>query len=193
MPDGPTPERWLPIPGYEGAYEVSDQGRVRSLDRTIYAKDGRSWPRRGQMLTTYIGGKGGYLTVGLPTDRRNGPHTVHTLVMRAFVGPPPDGMEVRHLNGDSIDSQLSNLAYGTALQNEADKRRHGTHHNTRRVACRYGHRLILPNLVEARLPGRICLACNRARPIVWQATKRGVVISHQALSDKKYRAIMGLG
>lgn len=181
------PERWLPIPGYEDAYEVSDLGRVRSVDRWIEAKDGRRWPMRGKLRATYLWGKGNYVTVTI----NHRPRTVHTLVMHAFVGPPPEGSEVRHLDGDSTNCRLSNLAYGTPLENADDMRRHGTHHNTRRVTCRHGHRLEAPNLVAARLPHRICLACARARATAQQLKKAGQdVPPHQELGDEHFRKIM---
>jgi len=52
--------------------------------------------------------------------------TVHRLVLEAFVGPRPPGMQCRHLNGDRTDSRLLNLAWGTARENAADRIRHGT-------------------------------------------------------------------
>src|SRR3990167_823515 len=68
----------------------------------------------------------GYRVIGL---RRNGSRvgkTVHSIVLEAFVGPCPDGMECRHLNGDPANSTLGNLCWGTPLENAADKQRHGT-------------------------------------------------------------------
>lgn len=105
-----TLEKWLPIPGYDG-YEVSDQGRVRSY-------------RRGQ--PSIIGStKDSYPNVLLYNGRARRRFTVHSLVMLAFVGPRPDGQEVRHLNGSPKDNRLVNLKYGTSKENSADCEAHG--------------------------------------------------------------------
>jgi hypothetical protein len=62
---------------------------------------------------------------------------VHRLVLRAYVGPCPDGQEVRHLDGNPANNSVANLAYGTRSENIADMHGHGTarvgekHHNAR--------------------------------------------------------------
>lgn len=123
-------ERWLPIPGFEGKYEVSDYGRVRSLDRIVPHKrsTARIAMRRGKILAPGRSSKYGHLKVKLGTgskaDQRS--YHVHQLVLRAFVGPMSDGMEVRHLNGIASDNRLSNLVYGTRKENAADMKLHGT-------------------------------------------------------------------
>lgn len=69
----------------------------------------------------------GYLQVilyGVGGERRY--VAVHTLVLEAFVSPCPDGMECRHKNGVKLDNAVTNLAWGTHLENEADKELHGT-------------------------------------------------------------------
>ncbi len=108
-------EKWLPIPGYEGMYSVSDQGRVRSEPRL----DGRGRRIRGRIMKP--GTRGGWLKLVLAD---NGVHTmfdVHNLVLLAFVGPKPAGHIIRHLNDDPIDNWLENLAYGTPAQNADDR------------------------------------------------------------------------
>lgn len=116
-----TAERWTAVPGYEGYYEVSDQGRVRSY---------RTRPRSSQKVTTQPRllklVNGTYLSVVLCGDEGRRTWTVHRLVALAFLGPCPDGMETRHLNGDAHDCRLSNLTYGTHLENVRDTERHGT-------------------------------------------------------------------
>lgn len=54
-------------------------------------------------------------------------YRVHTLILLTFVGPCPEGMECRHLNGDASDCSLDNLIWGTPLENADDKRKHDTH------------------------------------------------------------------
>lgn len=108
-------ELWKPVTGCEGRYEVSNLGRVRSLDRYVRTAFN---PRltRGRVLRGFAG------------DRRHYPNVViegksilvHRAVLEAFVGPCPDGMECRHLNGDRRDNRLGNLAWGTRQENMAD-------------------------------------------------------------------------
>jgi len=194
--DVPTPERWLPIPGHEGAYEVSDHGRARSLDRVTIGRDGRRYRRRGIGLSPTVNGQG-YPIVSLPDgEARSGfrCRTVHSLVTAAFRGPMPVGMEVRHLNGTRTDCHLGNLVYGTQVENEADKRRHGTHEKTRRTICPLGHLLVAPNLVVGALKRghRNCMACARGRSTVSHAAKRGVVLDLEVEAERHYRVIMKL-
>lgn len=110
-------EIWKPIPGYEGAYEVSDLGRVRSLDRECLGKDGRSEFHPGKILTPYAQKRGGYMDVSLRNGSSRKHRTVHSLVMEAFVGQRPEKCDVMHLNGDRTDNRLTNLQYGTRQEN----------------------------------------------------------------------------
>jgi len=110
------PERWLPVGGYEGLYEVSDLGRVRSLPR---------FHAGGRVLKP--GTSGPRAMVGLCRDGRSRTFAVHILVARAFLGPCPDGMEVCHGPAGRLDNRLTNLSYGTKFKNNGeDKRRDGT-------------------------------------------------------------------
>ena len=107
-------EIWQEIPGYRGLYEVSSLGRVRSLDRP--QKNGPV--RKGRILKGHVYGP--YRRYSL---RSGDLRTVsgHRLVLEAFRGPCPEGMECRHLNGDPLDNRLDNLAWGTREENELDK------------------------------------------------------------------------
>lgn len=115
-----TTEEWRAIPGYERCYEVSNTGKVRSLDRNILCKDGRSQRRAGRLLKPVLQGTG-YLTVRLSSSNYVG---VHRLVAAVFLGNS-DLPLVRHIDGDPTNNVVSNLAWGTYLDNEEDKRRHG--------------------------------------------------------------------
>lgn len=112
-------ERWLPVIGFEGRYEVSDQGRVRSL-----ARPGRRSTRilkpRGR------GNPYGAVLLSAPGLARPVDWLIHLLVLEVFVGPRPEGAQARHLNGDALDNRAVNLAWGTPKENAADKRVHGT-------------------------------------------------------------------
>jgi hypothetical protein len=101
-------EQWKTVPGYEGLYEVSDGGRVRSLllDRLLSITAHRS----------------GHCSVRL--SRKH--FYVHALVLTVFVGPRPvrdDGLrtECRHLDGNPSNNALANLRWGTVKENRADR------------------------------------------------------------------------
>ena len=124
-----TTETWAPIGHGFSAYQASSHGQVRSVDRTL--ADGRY--RRGVVLKTRVSNRG-YELVNVRDD--NGTvqtRTVHTLMMLAFVGLPPPGLETRHLDdvpannrwapGGEKESRAvgGNLMYGTPAENAADK------------------------------------------------------------------------
>lgn len=122
-------EVWRAIPGYPG-YEASSLGRVRSIDRVrlVEYKDGRITPMllRGQLLAQ-TPTTDGYLSVkiGIKGTNRATVRT-HILIAATFLGPCPDGQEVRHDDNDRQNNREANLLYGTRTENSMDKLRHGT-------------------------------------------------------------------
>lgn len=112
-------ELWRPIAGHAGSYEISSLGRVRSLSRVL--PDGRRWKGRVMALKPV---NSGHLHVRL-TSAGNF-MLVHRLVLEAFVGPCPPGMEACHNNGNPADNRIENLRWDTRKSNHADKVRHGT-------------------------------------------------------------------
>ena len=113
-------ETWRPVIGYEGRYEVSDHGRVRSLRFFNRSVDRR---RKTPLLMRLTIGKSGYLQVSLGHSVTR---TVHGLVLEAFVGPRPVGYEASHLNGQRPDNRLVNLRWETHAENDARRVDHGT-------------------------------------------------------------------
>jgi hypothetical protein len=110
----PIAESWLPVVGYDGLYEVSDLGRVRSLPRQRTA---------GGILrpgTTY-----GYHRVSLSDGNVRRNLLVHRIVLLAFVGEPPEGFQAAHRNGDRTDNRLANLYWATREENTQDRHEHG--------------------------------------------------------------------
>lgn len=153
-------ERWLPIPGFLGWYEVSDLGRVRSVQRHVPGSDGRRTLLPGRLLQPGLDSSGHpRLPLSLPGSRKN--YRVHRLVMLAFVGPCPEGMEVCHGPGGHADNRLSNLRYDTRSENQKDRVRHGVNTNSNKTHCNRGHLLKAPNL-KPKARGRVCFACARA-------------------------------
>ena len=114
-------ETWKSVPGYEGLYEVSDRGRVRSLDRIVHRKDGRTRRSAGRVLKAHPYDRYGHVHVSLydlQGGRKNVP--VHYLVLGAFVGPRPEGLDICHSNRQSEDNRLCNLRYDTRSANVRD-------------------------------------------------------------------------
>lgn len=119
-------EHWLPVVGFEGWYEISDQARVRFVDRVVLTCSGGTRRIRSKVLRPSAAGM--YLSVNLYRGPGVKPVTrsVHLLVLEAFVGPCPPGLEALHGIGGAHDNRPVNLAWGTKAQNEADKVRDGT-------------------------------------------------------------------
>lgn len=117
-------ENWKSIKGYEGMYEVSDLGNVRSLDRIVKCNTGQRL-LRGVTLRQKLH-RDGYMCVFLSRNKKQICPMVHKLVLEAFVGKRPIGMQGCHKNGIKTDNRLSNLRWDTPKENHNDKRRHGT-------------------------------------------------------------------
>lgn len=118
-------ELWLAIPEFEGEYEVSDLGNVRSLDRQQSSYGGRVWTRRGRPMKQTWDGR--YYVVSLCGSKTKARRYVHQLVLEAFVGPRPDSTyHGCHKSGDARDNTLTNLRWDTAQSNVLDKVVHGT-------------------------------------------------------------------
>jgi hypothetical protein len=129
--DDVTPERWLPVVGFEGSYEVSDLGRVRGLHRTV--RKGAATITVPSRILAGVPDRHGYLRVCLSRSGKHVTPAVHVLVAVAFIGPCPPGMEVRHGPNGQLDNSLANLSYGTHRKNCEDRRRDGTHREGTRV------------------------------------------------------------
>ncbi|QKM47751.1 hypothetical protein B7760_01775 [Burkholderia glumae] len=110
-------ETWRDIPGFEGRYQVSDQGRVRSVDRRVRAvsKTGREYLRPVLGVVLRPGDCRGYPIVNLHPA---GTIAVHLLVARAFVPGAAPGLEVNHLDGDKTNCCAANLEWVTKQQNQ---------------------------------------------------------------------------
>lgn len=101
-------EQWRTVPGFP-KYEVSDAGHVRG-PRGVMTP--RMHPR-------------GWLRVNLQRNGGRRTFLIHRLMLEAFVGPRPNGMECRHLNGCKTDNRLTNLCWGTTKENVEDAIRDG--------------------------------------------------------------------
>lgn len=118
-------EKWKDVPGYDGNYQVSDLGRVRSWLPAPRAH-GVIGPRpaKPRILKPNVSTR--YQFVCLYRNKRQRFASIHTLVLEAFIGPRPVGMVACHGAGGVLDNRLSNLKWCAQRENMADKYRDGT-------------------------------------------------------------------
>ena len=186
----PAVEQWKPVHGYEGIYEVSSHGRVRSVDRTVTRSDGQVRHLEGKVLRAALSKRGGYPIVSLYAHGKNKMRYVHSLVAEAFIGTRPEGMEVCHGDGDPNNNHVENLRYGTQSDNELDKVRHGTHTNAAKTRCPLGHELFAENIPPsiAKRGKRQCRACARARAYLQRHPELKPKL--QAIADSYFNTIL---
>lgn len=146
-------EEWRPIPGWPG-YEVSNLGRLYSVKRPRVQRSGRIL--RTQAMPS------GYRTAAMWRDGRQSTVTVHSLVLAAFVGPRPNGLVIRHLDGEPSNNRADNLAYGTYAENAQDMLRHGRNPNAAKTHCKHGHPFDEENTYVAPRGTRECRTCKQA-------------------------------
>ncbi len=113
-------EIWKPYPSYESIYEISNHGRL-----AVITPDGRKLRK--------LNNKTHYLSASLKAINGQKPKTsyIHQDVAKVFIGPRPDLMIVRHLDGNRFNNHVSNLCYGTPEQNYADTRKHKVHQGSK--------------------------------------------------------------
>lgn len=110
-------EVWKPIKGYENYYEVSNNGKIRSLDRITVFKDGRKRKFFGKILVLQATNNSGYVTVGLHDSGKTKTFLLHRLVAESFVDNPYDLKEVNHIDQDKFNNAASNLEWCTHKEN----------------------------------------------------------------------------
>lgn len=194
-------ERWKPIDGYEGYYEVSDQGRVRSLDRVQKNKRGQVCNYSGKLLGEEGFGyadRFGYRSVILCVNAKQVRYKIHRLVVNAFIQKLEDEDVVMHLNDVTSDNRAINLEVGSQSENIRDCITKGRFNsgvrNREKTHCPRGHLFKVENLCVAdyRNGKRACLSCHRALTKVHDHKRRyGVDLSEsiQEIADSYYDAL----
>lgn len=142
-------EVWKPVLDYAGLYEVSNFGRVKSLARTVMREPGGKYRSpvmnfREKILKPGKYNRYGHLLVVLTKDKKRRSRPVHTLVLEAFTGRRPKGLEIAHNDGDPQNNHLSNLRWCTRRENARDAMKHGT--------CRKGSQIHFAKLHESDIP-----------------------------------------
>lgn len=163
-------EIWKDIPGYEGKYQASNLGRIRSVERKVRGIchfTNKEFERtiKSRILKPGRYCKSNHVSVILGKGTSGKP--VHQLIMKTFVGEMPKGMEVLHINGNPLDNRLSNLRYGTRRENILDVYYQG----------RKWRKLTLEDVYYIRF----CILCG----ISQRAIAREVKISDSVISSIK--------
>lgn len=129
-------EIWAAIPGHE-AYETSSLGNFRRCDS-------------GQPIAVTISPHNGYgyVRLGRGSEWKN--YRAHRMVLLAHMGPPPEGLVARHLDGNRSNNKLVNLVWGSQAENTADRGRHGTMRGAHKGEAHHGAKLTDAQIEEAK-------------------------------------------
>lgn len=117
-------EEWKAIREFEGFYEVSNRGRVRSKARIVHHRRTHFRKVRERILSEGLNAAG-YPQVDLCRGGEERPRPIHSLVAEAFLGRRPQGHEVNHLDGNKANNRVENLAYVTPSENVRHAVRNG--------------------------------------------------------------------
>jgi hypothetical protein len=162
-------EEWRPIVGYDGRYEVSNLGRLRTW-LGLPGKGCQNIRAAFPKLKAHESHRCGYRQASLYSGhQKSRQHYIHRLVAESFIGPTPEGCEVRHLDGDKKNNRLSNLTYGTKIENAKDRRSHG---HDRLGEMHHAHKLRasdIPEIKKRRSRGQTWAEISRAYGITPRA------------------------
>ena len=170
MIDPDSKEEWLPVVGYEDSYEVSNFGRVRSIERQVIDSLGRSRTIKARNRKTFVN-RYGYEMLSLQKNNTQKNVRVHQIVAKAFKPTELEGVEVMHLDHKPLNNHVSNLEWGTHKENiratvKAGRHSNGNHLKTR---CPRGHEYSGVN----KQGHRICHRCMGESTRRYRARKRG--------------------
>lgn len=130
-------EIWKPVVGYEGYYEVSDMGRVRSVDHLSKTGIKHSETRlvKGRILKPNMK-RSGYLTVDLSRGNHVKTISVHKIVATAFLEKRPEDNQINHINCIKSDNRATNLEWCTAEENRKHASEHHRYYSPRKKMVR---------------------------------------------------------
>ena len=159
----PSNERWLPVVGYEGFYEVSDHGNVRSVTRAVPHYRGGSRTHRGKVLSPGTT-KSGHQIVILSRHGKRATRLVHRLVLESFIGHAENDQIACHHNDVPADNRLENLRWDSHSENHRDRVMNGIQHNSVKSHCPRGHPYDSINTLSTTTATgirRYCRTCKR--------------------------------
>lgn len=107
---------WVKIKGYEEFYEISSNGEIRSKDRTLTDKIGRTRSWKGKILNPDIA-PNGYYRVTFSINKKRKQFYVHRLIAKYFIPNPDNLPQVNHIDGNKLNNSLDNLEWVTAQDN----------------------------------------------------------------------------
>ena len=162
-------ERWRPIAGFEGLYEISNHGRVRSLPRKAIGQ--RSFP--GKIMAQSNLDNYGYVQISLHRDGVRTHTRVHLLVAAAFIPNPDNHPVICHIDGNPANNHHENLRRGTQSDNMHDTVRHGRHWQVQKTHCKNGHEFTPDNIKPKNgNKHRACRTCVRIANQEYKRRKR---------------------
>lgn len=129
-------EKWKPVVGYEGLYEVSSKGRVRSVDRVLIDRIGREKLFRGQSIATHLN-KYGYPICKLWMGSKGKTSTIHRLVALSFLENEDNKPQVNHIDGNKENNSIDNLEWVTNSENDIHAFEIGLRSTRKGVDCNF--------------------------------------------------------
>ena len=163
-------EFWRDVAGYEGYYQVSSKGRVKSLARPVKRGPIIGTLKEKIRIASWAGDKSKYLQVVLSKGGVKENKKIHHLVLEAFVGPKPfDDAVARHLDDDPTNNCVENLAWGSVSENTLDKFLNGYVHHARALT----NAQIDDILKDSRSQRKIAEDYGVSQTIVWRVKNKG--------------------
>ena len=152
-------EEWRPVVGWEGMYEVSSFGEVRSKSRVMKTKSGQVRKKTGKTLAGYVD-VNGYRFVTLYRGGSYQRKAIHRMIAESFIDNPKDLPWVLHRDDNPRHNKLDNLRWGTPSENTRDSIRNGTHGKASRTHCPRVHPFNKGNTYVRNNGARRCRSCT---------------------------------
>lgn len=163
-------EVWKDVKGYEGYYQVSDEGRVRSSDRYLRIRGGGKQLKKGRILRPVFNKRNGYFSVGLYKDTVKTNKYMHRLVAEAFCDNNQNKPEVNHKDENKTNNNADNLEWVTRLENNVYNDRH----------LKIGKKsrdTMMDNGIYQKLKNK------RSKPVLQIDMETGLIIAHESITD----------
>lgn len=191
-----TFESWVDIPQWEGFYQISNKGRVKSLARRVYYRGGVKYYEKPETMLTpgLVGAKRRlYPRVVLCDGPRQRHAMVHMLMAESFLADSYfPGAQACHWDDNQFNNTIENIRWGTRRENKLDQVRNGNHHQSNKSYCSRNHSLLLSeNLVPSGVKQnkRQCRACRNAISKAHRQKRAYDSEYVQFLSDEYYERI----